>query len=168
MAATYTDTLQRTWNENLLFSAMCELTYRCNLDCTFCYNDTALKGVPLRREQYFHFFEELCELGTLNLTLTGGEPLAHPEFFTLGRRARELGFVVRVKSNAHALRGKLLQRMKDEVDPFMVEVSLHGATAATHDRQTQVAGSFDRLVANLRDARASGLRIKLNSPLTVW
>jgi molybdenum cofactor biosynthesis enzyme MoaA len=58
--------------------------------------------------------------------------------------------------------------MKDEVDPFMVEVSLHGATAETHDRQTQVPGSFARLTMNLREARALGLRIKLNSPLTLW
>ena len=165
---TYTDTLRRTWSENILFSAMVELTYRCNLNCSFCYNDTALKGIPLTAAQYFRFFEDLNELGTLNLTLTGGEPLAHPEFFALGRRARELGFVVRVKSNAHALRGKLAQRMKDEVDPFLIEVSLHGASAETHERQTRVPGSFSRLIANLRDARALGLRIKVNTPLTLW
>ena len=76
--------------------------------------------------------------------------------------------MVRVKSNAHALRGKLAQRMKDEVDPFLVEVSLHGASPESHDRQTRVPGSFARLIANLREARALGLRIKLNSPLTLW
>ena len=165
---TYNDTIRRIWSENILYAALVELTYRCNLNCSFCYNDTALKGIPLTTAQYFDFFQDLYDLGTLNLTLTGGEPLAHPEFFALGRRARELGFVVRVKSNAHALRGKLAQRMRDEVDPFMVEVSLHGASAETHDRQTQVPGSFSRLTANLRESRALGLRIKLNSPLTLW
>ncbi len=63
-----------------------------------------------------------------NLTLSGGEPLAHPDFLAMGARARELGFVVRVKSNGHALRGELARRLRDEVDPFLVEVSLHGAT----------------------------------------
>jgi hypothetical protein len=51
----------------------------------------------------------------LNLTLSGGEPLAHPDFFLLGSRARELGFVVRVKSNGHALRGAALRRLRDKV-----------------------------------------------------
>lgn len=165
---TYADTIRRVWDNNILYSALVELTYRCNLDCYFCYNDTALKGVPLSFAQYVRFFEDLRDMGTLDLTLTGGEPLAHPEFFALGRMARELGFVVRVKSNAHALRGKLAQRMKDEVDPFLIEVSLHGASPETHDRQTRVPGSFARLVNNLREARALGLRIKLNCPLTVW
>ena len=144
------------WRRNLLFSVLVELTYRCNLDCFFCYNDLALAGAPLSRDDYFRLFAELRELEVLNLTLSGGEPLAHPDFLALGARARELGFVVRVKSNGHALRGELARRLRDEVDPFLIEVSLHGATAATHDRQTRVPGSFDRLLANL--ARAAGAR----------
>ncbi|HEV7785514.1 MAG TPA: radical SAM protein [Thermoanaerobaculia bacterium] len=156
------------WRENLLVSVLVELTYRCNLDCFFCYNDLGLKGKPLSRERYFRFFDELRDLEVLHLTLSGGEPLAHPDFLLLGARARELGFVVRVKSNGHALRGELARRVRDEVDPFLVEVSLHGATAATHDRQTRVPGSFERLLANLAELRALGLRVKLNSTLTAW
>jgi radical SAM protein with 4Fe4S-binding SPASM domain len=104
----------------------------------------------------------------MQLTLSGGEPLAHPDFFRIGARARELGFVARVKSNGHALSGALARRLQDEVDPYLVEVSLHGATAATHDRQTRVAGSFERLVANIEGMRSLGLRVKVNSTLTAW
>ena len=32
----FADSLQRTWRENILFSALIELTYRCNLNCFFC------------------------------------------------------------------------------------------------------------------------------------
>jgi mycofactocin biosynthetic radical S-adenosylmethionine protein MftC len=160
--------LAKTWEENLLFSVLVELTYRCNLDCFFCYNDLGAAGKPLSRQQYFAFFADLADLGVLNLTLSGGEPLAHPDFLALGRRARELGFVVRVKSNGHALRGELARRVKEEVDPFLVEVSLHGATAETHDRQTRVPGSFARLLANLEEMRELGLRVKVNSTLTAW
>ena len=160
--------LARTWRENRLFAVLVELTYRCNLDCVFCYNDLSARGRALAREDYERFFRDLAELGVLNLTLSGGEPLAHPDFFHLGRTARELGFVVRVKSNGHALRGPLARRLRDEVDPYQVEVSLHGARAETHDRQTRVPGSFDRLLANLREMTAVGLRVKINSTLTIW
>lgn len=156
------------WRENLLFAVLVELTYRCNLDCFFCYNDLGLRGEPLSKGQYFRFFDDLREMQVLNLTLSGGEPLAHPDFLALGARARELGFVVRIKSNGHALRGELARRVRDEVDPFLVEVSLHGATAATHDRQTRVPGSFERLLANLAEMGGLGLRVKLNSTLTAW
>ncbi|HEX6864340.1 MAG TPA: radical SAM protein [Thermoanaerobaculia bacterium] len=160
--------LNKVWRENLLFSVLVELTYRCNLDCFFCYNDLGLRGEPLSTEQYLRFFEDLRDLQVLNLTLSGGEPLAHPDFLKLGARARELGFVVRVKSNGHALRGEMARRLRDEVDPFLVEVSLHGATAATHDRQTRVPGSFERLLANVREVLELGLRVKVNSTLTRW
>jgi MoaA/NifB/PqqE/SkfB family radical SAM enzyme len=160
--------LAATWRENLLFSVLVELTYRCNLDCFFCYNDLDLRGEPMRRGDYFRFFDDLRGLEVLNLTLSGGEPLAHPDFLALGARARELGFAVRIKSNGHALSGELARRVRDEVDPFLVEMSLHGATAATHDRQTRVPGSFDRLRANLAEVLALGLRVKLNSTLTAW
>ena len=160
--------LRKTWRDNLLFSVLVELTYRCNLDCFFCYNDLGLRGEPLCTEQYLSFFEELRDLQVLNLTLSGGEPLAHPDFLKLGERARELGFVVRIKSNGHALRGEMARRIRDEVDPFLIEVSLHGATAATHDRQTRVPGSFERLLVNLREALGLGLRLKINSTLTRW
>ncbi len=160
--------MAKAWQDNLLVSVLVELTYRCNLDCFFCYNDLALGGQPLSRERYFRFFDELRELEVLHLTLSGGEPLAHPDFLALGARARELGFVVRIKSNGHALRGELARRIRDEIDPFVIETSLHGATATTHDRQTRVPGSFERLLANLAELRTLKLRVKLNSTLTAW
>lgn len=164
----YAEIVRRCYNENILFSALLELTYRCNLDCTFCYNDRDLRGTPLSIAQYDALLQDLAAMGTLNLALSGGEPLAHPDFFRIGARARELGFVVRVKSNGHALRGTLLQRLKEEVDPFSIDLSLHGADAETHDRQTRVPGSFAALMRNLREMRALGMRFKLNVPLTRW
>jgi MoaA/NifB/PqqE/SkfB family radical SAM enzyme len=165
---TFDDLMGRTWDENRLFSVLIELTYRCNLDCFFCYNDLGLRGKPLAFEQYDALLQDLASMNVLNVALSGGEPLAHPDFFRIGARARDLGFLVRVKSNGHALHGELARRLRDEVDPFVIEVSLHGATAVTHDRQTRVPGSFDRLIANLRELIDLGLRVKINSTLTVW
>lgn len=147
---------------------MLELTYRCNLDCFFCYNDQETRGKPLSLGQYVRFFEDLRDMGTMNLTFTGGEPLAHPAFFALGRVARELGFVMRIKSNGHALGGRIARRVKEEIDPFYIEISLHGAGAGTHDRQTRIPGSFEHLLKNLRELRDLGLRVKLRGTLTAW
>lgn len=164
----FSDIVRKAWSDNRLFSVLLELTYRCNLDCFFCYNDLSLRGRPLTKGQYFELLDDLRRLEVLNLILSGGEPLAHPDFLDIGARARSLGFVVRIKSNGHALRGEMARRIRDEIDPFVVEVSLHGATAETHDRQTRVAGSFGQLVENLSAARRLGLRLKINSTLTRW
>ena len=67
--------------QHILFTVMVELTYRCNLDCVYCYNNTGQQGKPLSRIQYLDLIEELRSMQVLNLILTGGEPLAHPNFF---------------------------------------------------------------------------------------
>ena len=164
----FSDTIKRAWNDNRLMSVLLELTYACNLDCSFCYNDLSLSGQRLSLSQYRELLDDLASLGVLNLTLTGGEPLAHPHFFEIATHARSLGFVIRIKTNGHAVRGTVARRIREEVDPFLVEVSVHGATAATHDRQTRVPGSFQRLVANIRTMKSLGLRVKANSVLTRW
>lgn len=165
---TFDDVTVRSWEDNQLFSVLIELTYRCNLDCFFCYNDLGLRGTPLSLAQYESFLRDLAAMNVLNVTLSGGEPLAHPDFFAIGRLAREMGFVVRVKSNGHALRDELARRLRDEVDPFVIETSLHGACAETHERQTRVPGSFVRLLENVRTLLDLGLRVKVNSTLTLW
>jgi len=164
----FADLVERSWERNHLVSVLLELTYRCNLDCFFCYNDLGLRGEPLALTQYETLLRDLAAMNVLNVTLTGGEPLAHRDFFAIGAFARELGFVVRVKSNGHALSGDLARRLRDEVDPMVVEVSLHGAVAETHDRQTRVPGSFARLLGNIGAMRELGIRIKVNSTLTLW
>jgi mycofactocin biosynthetic radical S-adenosylmethionine protein MftC len=155
-------------NGNIPLSVLLELTYRCNLDCYYCYNDRASAGQPLSVAQYVTLFRDLRELGTMNLTFSGGEPLAHADFFTLGAQARALGFVTRVKTNGHGLTPRLARRLREEVDPYVVEISLHGASAGTHERQTRVAGSFGRLLKNLKRLRELGLRVQLNATLTAW
>jgi MoaA/NifB/PqqE/SkfB family radical SAM enzyme len=164
----YQALLSRVVDRNVPFSVLLELTHRCNLDCFVCYNDRASTGTPLSLEQYLALFQELRTLGTLHLTFSGGEPLVHPQFFALGAAGRAQGFLVRIKTNGHRLSTRLARRLREEVDPFVLEISLHGASPATHDRQTRVAGSFRRLMANLSGLRALGLRLQLNATLTTW
>lgn len=166
MGRSYSVTNKRTWTQNNLWSVLFELTYACNLDCSFCYNDLGLKGTPLTYDEYDDVLTQLASMGVMNITLTGGEPLAHKDFFRIGARARELGFVIRIKSNGHSLRGTMLRRLREEVDPYIVETSLHGSTAEVHDAQTRTPGSFVRLMENMRLWREAGMRTKINSTMT--
>jgi MoaA/NifB/PqqE/SkfB family radical SAM enzyme len=107
-------------------------------------------------------------MGVLHLTLSGGEPLVNEDFWAIGSYARVRGFIIRIKSNGHAIGPQLARRLKLEVDPFVTEVSLHGARAATHDRQTRVEGSFSQLMRNIQGMLQVGIRAQLNVPLTRW
>lgn len=161
-------TIEDAWTHNRLVSALLELTYACNLNCSFCYNDLGLEGKPLSVEQYRELLDDLAAQNVLYVILSGGEPLSHPDFFSIGAYAKSLGFVTRIKTNGHAVGEKMAHRIKTEIDPYRLEVSLHGASAEVHDRQTRVNGSFDRLMENFEAMRAAGLRVQVNTALTKW
>lgn len=163
-----TDVLRKVRAQRLLHDVTVELTYACNLDCFYCYNDRAKQGKPLSLAQYRTLFEDLARLQTLFVMLTGGEPMVHPHFFEIGAMTRELGFVVRIRTNGHTLHPRNVERLQREVDPYAVEVTVHGATAGVHDRQTRVPGSFARLIRNLRGAREAGLRCSMVATPTAW
>lgn len=154
--------------QRVLHDVTLELTYKCNLDCFFCYNDRDKKGEILSIKQYRSLLEDLASMQTLYLMLTGGEPMVHPHFFEIGKIAKELGFATRVRTNGHSLSTTNVRRLIDEVDPFYVEVSLHGATAETHDKQTRIPGSFERLIKNIANCQEEGLDIRAISTPTLW
>jgi len=160
--------LNRVREQHLLHSVTLELTYRCNLDCFYCYNDRYQSGRLLSLDQYRVLLNDLARMQTLFLMLTGGEPMVHPYFFEIGNMTRELGFVVSIRTNGHLLGHRICKRLKKEIDPYLVTVSLHGATPEIHDRQTRVAGSFDCLIKNIRTAGKCGLRVEVVTTPTAW
>ena len=62
---------------------------RCNLACEYCNEfDDFSKPVPI--ETMFRRIDKLAELGTSVITISGGEPLLHPELDDVIRRIREV------------------------------------------------------------------------------
>jgi mycofactocin biosynthetic radical S-adenosylmethionine protein MftC len=164
----YLQLMLKARRSNFITSVLFELTYTCNLDCFFCANGKSAQGTPLSLEQYYHTLELLAERQVLNLTLSGGEPLTHPHFLEIGRRGRDLGFAVGIKSNGHALDQAWARKIRREIDPRSIDLSLHGATAETHDRQTGRPGSFERLLRHIPAMLAEGLQLRLVVTATRW
>jgi pyrroloquinoline quinone biosynthesis protein E len=62
-------------------SLLCELTYRCNLQCPYCYNPRNLYAYrdELNDDEWRRVIEEACELGVLQVHVSGGEPTLRPK-----------------------------------------------------------------------------------------
>jgi len=56
-------------------------TRRCNLDCAYC-NEYDKVSQPVPREVILRRIDRLGELGTTIITLSGGEPMLHPDLDT--------------------------------------------------------------------------------------
>ena len=85
---------------------------RCNLSCTYCnefdnFSNPVPTPVMLRR------IDRLIALGTSVITISGGEPLLHPELDQLIQRIRSSGSIATLITNGYLLtpeRIKLLNR----------------------------------------------------------
>jgi len=102
----------------------------------------------------------------LYLTLTGGEALCRPDFFDIARAARTRGFALRIYSNGYLFADETVADRVAALPPFEVEVSLHGADAATHDRLTGIRGSFEKLVVGLENLKKRRIKVILKTPVT--
>src|SRR5438874_10110152 len=142
-----------------------ELTYRCNWRCVFCYNPRHSDRARLSLDEWRDVLDDLRTLGTLTITLTGGEPLASPDFFDIAHAARERYFAIRIFTNGALIDDEAADRIV-ALQPYGVEISIHGATADIHDRATARSGSFDAMLAGVDRLRERGLRPVLKMPLT--
>jgi MoaA/NifB/PqqE/SkfB family radical SAM enzyme len=146
-------------------NAQLELTYACNWRCVFCYNPRHFDRKRMTADEWIAVLDELRALGTLTVTLTGGEPLTHPEFFRIAEAARERAFALRIFTNAVRVDDEAADRIAALL-PLAVEVSIHGATAEVHDAATATAGSFDAAFAGIDRLAARGVAVVVKTPVT--
>jgi PqqA peptide cyclase len=73
-----------------------ELTYRCPLHCVFCYNPTDLAGTgpELSTQEWLRVLTEARAAGSVQLGLSGGEPLLRDDLETIVGEAHRLGFYI--------------------------------------------------------------------------
>ena len=83
---------------------------RCNLACEYC-NEFDDFSKPVSIETMFRRIDKLAELGTSVITISGGEPLLHPELDDVIRRIRHHGMVAGLITNGYLLVTERIQRL---------------------------------------------------------
>src|SRR6201984_2510363 len=83
---------------------------RCNLACEYCNEfDDFRKPVPI--EHMYRRIDKLGALGTSVVTISGGEPLMHPELDDVIRRIRANGMVAGLITNGYLLVAERIKRL---------------------------------------------------------
>ncbi len=85
---------------------------RCNLACEYC-NEFDDFSKPVPTETMFQRVDKLAELGTSVITISGGEPLLHPELDDIIRRIRKRGMVAGLITNGYLLVAERIERLND-------------------------------------------------------
>jgi len=143
--------------KNIPISATMEITHRCNLSCYYCFvkKDTATAELSL--SQWEAVLEQLAEMGTFYLTITGGEPFLRKDCLEIIRKARALNFAVSLISNGTLLDKATIDSLA-ALSIVDIGISLLSSDAKIHDRLSGVPGSYGAAIHSLKQCTKSGIR----------
>ncbi len=144
-------------------SLLCELTYRCNLQCPYCYNPLDL-GSP--REElpvatWLRVIDEAVALGVVQIGLSGGEPtLRGDDLVAIVRRATQLGAYTNLITQGTFLDDRLLDALL-EAGLAHVQISFQAPEPVL---AAAIAGTdvFERKLAALRSVAGRDVALTFN------
>ncbi len=162
--------LRKQWYSGLS-SVTLELTKACNQKCKHCYLKVrpprpfyTYKNNILSLQDWNSFLERLRDINVVELTITGGEPLIHPNFFDIIDTVRQVGFALSMNTNGLLLNDKVIEKLLDT--PLInLSVSLYSHLPDIHDKITGVTGSHSTTFKNINKAIKAGIPVIMNCPI---
>jgi hopanoid biosynthesis associated radical SAM protein HpnH len=141
---------------------MLEITHSCNLRCEGCGRIREYAESRSQRLSRQQAKAAMIDADTPVVTISGGEPLLHPDAPAIAADALDLGKVVYFCTN-----GLLLADRLKEFSPhpaFYFNVHLDGLPEK-HDRITGLPGSGERALGAIAAARRAGFGVTTNTTL---
>ena len=129
--------------------ALLKITDRCDLRCSHCFVSATADGEDMSASALRGAISRLLGARVTNVTITGGEPLVHPELPEILSDLVAADLNVTVCTNGVNVTDELI-RCASELGRVSFNVSLDGARESSHGRFRGSLGSFERTVANSR------------------
>lgn len=136
------------------------LTFRCNQDCSFCWQDRTWPAPPL--QQFVNWLDQAQAQGVPTAIFSGGEPTLSPHLLPLLDHARSLGMTTGLQSNAIQLAKAHVRQGLLQAGLGFVSVSYHSHRAELSDAMTRAPGTHIRTEAGILAALRDGIAVSLN------
>lgn len=138
-------------------------TRRCNLSCTYC-NEYDTHSPPVPIEELTKRVDHLAALGTSIITMSGGEPLLHPELDDLIRRIRGHGMIAALITNGYLLTADRIERLnRAGLDHLQISVDnvqpddVSKKSLKVLDRKLQLLAENAEFHVNINSVLGSGV-----------
>ncbi len=144
-----------------------ETTRNCNLSCKHCRASADLGPFDgeLDTAASFRLLDQISELGSPIVILTGGEPLLRDDIFDIARYGTEKGLRMVMAPNGTLITPEHARNMADS-GIKRISVSLDGATKEKHDDFRGVPGAFDGALRGIELAKAAGIEFQINTTIS--
>lgn len=152
------------------FTIAWEVTRACAFACKHCRANAQHQRDPneLTTEESYRLIDRLVEFGSPILIFTGGDPMMRRDLFDLIAYAAQKGLRCSLTPTATAL--PTIERLAcaKEAGVRRIALSLDAPTPETHDEFRQVAGSWERTMRILHNAREVGLSVQVNTTVSTF
>jgi AdoMet-dependent heme synthase len=144
-----------------------EVTRSCNLNCVHCRASSRFGPYPneLNTEEALRLMDQIRDLGTPIIILTGGEPLLRKDIFELSEYGTGLGMRMVMGSNGTLITARIAKRIA-EAGVKRVSISIDGATKESHDAFRKVNGAFDGAMRGISNLKVQGVDFQINTTIT--
>ncbi len=141
-----------------------EVTGRCNLNCIHCRASSSMTShdTDFSTEEAKRLIDDIAEIATPVLVLSGGEPLLRKDLFEIARYGTAKGFRMCIATNGVLVTDAIVAKMK-EAGIRICALSLDGSTAAVHDDFRQQPGAFEATLRAAETFRRNGMQFIVNS-----
>ena len=144
-----------------LFRLQMDITQACTERCIHCYIPE-YNPLFLPFEKIKEIIDEFRQMGGLELTLSGGECMLHPDFEKIVRYAREKDLIVGILSNLTLCDDKMIKLLAETEST--VQVSLYSMDPAIHDSITKRPGSHLATKTAIEKLRAAHIPCRISCP----
>lgn len=147
------------------------VTYRCNLQCRFCYAACGCQkktsSVEMSTGEVISVLKMIRnEAKVPSVSFTGGEPLVRSDLEELVSAARGNGLRVNLITNGTLLADNDRAEELCKAGLNSAQVSLEGPIAEVHDALTGVVGSFERTLAGVVSLSKAGIHVHTNTTVS--
>lgn len=128
-----------------------ELTVRCNLHCKMCLfrhddrENNELMAKELTATQWVDIAKQAAEAGTLQLLITGGEPMLRRDFCEIWEEIYKCGFIIELYTNATLVTPKIMETLR-KYPPHMIGITIYGSSPETYEKVCGTKEAFKRMV----------------------
>lgn len=143
---------------------------RCNLRCRMCGDQWRADQQVLRQTLSLRDIEGIVQaavrLRTMIISITGGEPLLHPDIYHILNLIRDAGIAAHMCTNGTLLTDERVKKLA-QTSLKSVSISIDSSRAALHDKLRGREGAFDQTVAGIVRLRAAMPELRINVNCTI-
>jgi MoaA/NifB/PqqE/SkfB family radical SAM enzyme len=137
---------------------------RCNLTCAYC-NEYDDYSKPVPAEELIQRVDRLASFGTTLITLSGGEPLLHPELESVIARIRSHGIIAGMITNGYLLtRERILSLNRARLDHLQISIDntlpdeISMKSLKVLDKKLQALAELAEFHVNINSVLGSGVQ----------